>query len=87
MNANLPSVTEKELNLLRAIHDDEFQDGNDPVDNPIWTDDVIDDHSGAAVLGSLIKKGLAGSDDHGMDSGRKDACCWITALGAEVLAA
>lgn len=50
---NFPNVTEKELSLLRAI---QYQDGNDPIENPIWTEDVVENR------------------------------CWITALGAEVLA-
>jgi hypothetical protein len=74
-------VTEKEANLLAAIVESDFHNGNDPIDNPVWRDDVLDNLSDAAVLGSLIKKGLAGSDD--VDKPR-DACCWVTSLGMSV---
>jgi len=54
-------ITDKERSLLKAIRDNDFQDGQHPVGNWVWADGIDDDlgtgHGG--VMASLVKKGLA----------------------------
>src|SRR5262245_6381907 len=77
--ANAMTTTANELNLIRAIvdHDQYGERGN--LDNRPWSWAVCDgSKSKGAVLGSLIKKGLAGQDGQG-----RDASCWLTQAGKD----
>lgn len=83
----LPPLTDLELDAIRAIAENEFQDRDprDPgvVDHAIWS--TLADFAGfgrltrsnvAGAFGSLAKKGLAGFQGKG-----RDAVCWLTAEG------
>lgn len=74
-------LTAKEVELLNAIVTDQYANGERAANVPVWTWSVIGTRSAAAVLGSLKKKGLAGSDNFGRDCGNEDACCWLTDAG------
>jgi len=90
------SITENERIVLRAIVDNEFQDGGDVIENPVWTFALYSAHksgiSGKALSGtisSLVKKGLVGVD--AIDLGElgktphDDDTVWITAQGVAAL--
>ena len=79
-----------ERHLLEAIKNNEFQDGSDKsdvVNHEIWymtyqdvDSRIIAKDQIAGVMGSLVKKGLAGVQFEG-----KDSTCWMTELGWDVL--
>lgn len=73
-------VTANEIEILKRIRDDQYHDGADPVDHEVWSWSPCGDHSSAATLGSLIKKGLAGGSGEG-----EDATCWITQKGMDAI--
>lgn len=88
-----PKLTEKELELIVLIAEDQYANGQRPergkASEPVWTWSVTESGYGmgsstsrsrAAVLGSLIRKGLAGSNDYGRD----DQSCWLTPAGVDV---
>ena len=72
-------TTQKEKDLLGAIRDSEYHNGQDPIGNPVWVS-VLHFKGGlpfqAAAMGgimaSLVKKGLAATDGE---------TCAITAQG------
>ena len=74
-------LTEKEVELLNDIVTNEYANGQRAANVPVWTWSVIETRSRAAVLGSLVKKGLAGRDNHGRDGDNEDACVWLTDAG------
>ncbi len=51
-------LTEKERALLTEIVDSEYQDGGNPVDNPVWMDYIVNSKAKGGVLTSLQSKGL-----------------------------
>ncbi len=77
------TITEKERALLTAIRDDEFQDGQCPVGNPVWSFSPCGQFgtSAGGIMASLVKKGLAGADDHGYS----DPVCWVTQEGCDAI--
>jgi len=74
-------VTENERAMLLDVLESPFQDGNEPVGHAVWTDELCETRSHAAILGSLVKKGLLGQQDRG-----REAICWLTAAGGEAIA-
>jgi hypothetical protein len=86
------TITEKERALLEGIRDSQYHDGRDPVDNPTWTWDALDNsglnpESRGGVASSLEKKGLAWFDQattKAIGSGDDDSCA-ITAAGMAAL--
>ncbi len=82
------TITPQEFYVLRAICDSDFHDGQNPVDNWVWSwsanpwDGTADSRKFAGVLVSLIKKGLAKQDGDGWE-----ACVTITAEGFRVFSA
>ena len=63
--------TPKELEVLRAIIKSEFQDGNDPVNNPVWSwscNPFAKKSSLGGVVASLKKKGLVTQGGEGDDA-------------------
>lgn len=73
-------LTELEVKGLEGICDSEFQDGNHPVENPVWSwsaNPFTSKRTFSGVMSSLVKKGLA----HGDGVGSDEACCYITAAG------
>ena len=82
-------VTKFEIELLKAIVNSEFQDGQDPIGYPVWSfscnpweDEKPRRVSG--VMSSLNKKGLAKSQ---ADYDKSQNICWITEEGMAVLTA
>ena len=83
-------ITDKERSLLKAIRDNDFQDGQHPVGNWVWADGIDDDlgtgHGG--VMASLVKKGLA-EHEYDNDPGRKhtsnDNVVCITQAGFDAI--
>lgn len=55
---NPQHITPKEKALLLAIITSEYQDGSNPVGNPVWLDYIVDSKSAGGVLTSLQAKGL-----------------------------
>jgi hypothetical protein len=51
-------VTAKEIEVLKAIANSEYQDGENPVDHDVWLDYIVDSKSRGGVLTSLMAKGL-----------------------------
>jgi hypothetical protein len=76
--ARTQPITDREYLILTLIRSSDYHDGRDPINNPVWS--VCTSVADNAVLGSLIKKGLAGSQGTG-----KDNVCWITKAGMELL--
>ena len=73
------NITTNERELLTAIRDNEFQDGRDVIDNPVWVDCIggwADTAKFGGVMASLTKKDLAGTDGE---------CCWITQAGFDAI--
>lgn len=77
----MTKITAEEAELMNDIVTNEYADGERAANVPVWTWSVIETRSRAAVLGSLVKKGLAGRDNKGYDCGIEDACCWLTDAG------
>lgn len=84
----MTKITATEREALQGIVDSDFHDGQDPVDNWVWSfsanpwNDTRESRKFAGALVSLIKKGLAKQD------GEKDeACVAITQAGMEALKA
>lgn len=78
-------MTEMERMLLLAILSSDYHDGQNPIDNPVWTADAIACLPVAArggVCASLVKKGWA---TFYMASTRADDTCTITKAGAAAL--
>ena len=77
----MSTLTTNEKELLIAIRDNEFHDGNHPVDNPIWVD-CIDGWSGErkfpGTMAALVKRGFARTDG---------TSCQITEFGFEAIQA
>lgn len=73
------SLTDKESTMIREIATSEY---HDEPGEPVWTDIICEDRADAAVLGSLIKKGLANSTaPMGKVGSCSDATCWLTDSG------
>jgi hypothetical protein len=70
------SLTDKEYALLKKIVDHNEYGEKGCLDNTPWSWVICGDHAAAAVLGSLIRKGLAHQNGHG-----DDASCGLTAEG------
>lgn len=73
------SITAKEREMLRAVVESDFQDGEAPVGNHVWADCLwthLPKASNGGVLASVIKKGLVSYDEQGRDS-----TVSLTALG------
>jgi hypothetical protein len=71
--------------LLLAILRSDYHDGQDPIDNPVWTADAIACLPVAArggVCASLVKKGYA---TFYTAFSRADDTCTITQAGAAAL--
>jgi hypothetical protein len=51
-------LTAKEIEMLKAIVDSEYIDGEDPVEHEIWFDYVVDSKSKGGVFTSLQEKGF-----------------------------
>lgn len=74
------TLTENERALLIAIRNNEFQDGMNPVNNPIWVDCVWGWEGSTkypGTMASLVKKGLAKTDGE---------TCSITQAGFDAIA-
>lgn len=72
-------VTENERALLIAIRDNEFHDGDDPIDSPVWVNCIWGwegTRKYAGTMASLTKKGLARTDGE---------CCWVTQAGFDAV--
>lgn len=82
----MTKITELELKVLNAIVDSDYQDCINVVNNWVWSwsanpwDGTPESRKFAAVLVSLIKKGLAKQDGEG-----RDACVCITEQGLAIL--
>jgi hypothetical protein len=77
------NVTAFEKTLLTSVKESEYHDGQDPVDNPVWADcvlDLIPTKSRGGVMSSLVKKGWVRFHDCGADS-----TVTLTAEGLRVL--
>jgi hypothetical protein len=75
-----PTITDNERSLLVAIRDNEFQDGRNPVNNPVWVNCIYEWDGKPAyggVMASLVKKGLAETDGE---------TCSITQKGFDAVA-
>lgn len=73
------TITENEKELLIAIRDNEFHDGNHPVENWVWVDCIhgfADKKKFGGTMASICKKGLAKTDGE---------CCTITQEGFELI--
>ena len=77
----MSTITKLEEKVLKAIRDNEYQDGvtaDFVVNNPVWVFSVSYDVGGtkvfSGVMSSLTKKNLAGTDKE---------TCWITKEGFE----
>ena len=82
----MTKITNYEREVLKAIVASDFHDGNDPIDNWVWSfsgnpwEDTPESRRYAGVLVSLIRKGLAKQSGEG-----RDACVAITADGHKAL--
>jgi len=80
-------VTTLEAKMLRNIAENDYANG-DP-EAQVWSDCLdcgpcsLDPKSFGGLVASLVKKGLAESNDHGWDAGagHRDACVWLTEAG------
>lgn len=77
----LPKLTEKETSMLKRFLTNDYLAGN--LNGVTWSWSIVDGHGhgGAAVLGSLTKKGLVHCCGQG-----EDATCELTDLGREAIA-
>lgn len=80
----MAKLTKNEKTLLFAIKNSEFHDGQNPLNNAVWTDCVCEcfnnTKTASGTMSSLVKKGLAESQGKG-----RDAVCWITQAGLDAL--
>jgi hypothetical protein len=77
------NLTNLERQGLQGIVKSDFQDGNPPVDNPVWTfsaNPFKSKRTFSGVMSSLVQKGLAGSQDDGPEH-----VVWITEAGLAAL--
>tara|TARA_R110002020_G_scaffold449911_1_gene663252 strand:- start:38 stop:286 length:249 start_codon:yes stop_codon:yes gene_type:complete len=60
-------MTELELKVVTAVIKSDYQDGDSPVDNPIWLIEECDVNMTkgqlAGAVSSCVKKGWVGHDD------------------------
>ncbi len=73
------TITKNERSLLVAIRDNEFMDGNDPVNHYVWVNCIWGwegTRKFPGTMASLVKKGLAKSDGE---------CCCITQSGFDAI--
>lgn len=59
------TITENERSLLIAMRDNDFQDGEHPVNKRIWVDCIqgwSDERKFPGTMASLVNKGLATTD-------------------------
>lgn len=79
INAEAASITEKEYALIQSIVQHNEYGERGCLDNHPWSWAVCDGSKAkAAVLGSLVKKGLANQDGRG-----NDASCSLTEAGKQ----
>lgn len=76
------NITDKEYELIRDIVQHNEYGERGCLDNHPWSWAVCETKSRAAVLGSLIKKGLANQEGKG-----NDASCWLTEAGKQAYVA
>lgn len=78
-------LTPNEKELLLAIVNSEYQDGDTVIDYPVWSDCLQYDcislkrKAISGTMSSLVKKGLAEVNDHNENT------CWITSAGYELI--
>jgi len=86
----MTKTTPLEMEALRGICASDYQDGQDPINNLVWTwsanpwEGTPDARRFSGVMSSLVKKGLAGTEN---GDKRKDDCVWITQAGFDALSA
>lgn len=82
-------ITPKEFEMLKAIVESEYQDGNDVVNAPIWFDYIVNSWSTGGVFTGLQAKGLVGSFKTEQRSSPEitDSTIHITAAGLEAYTA
>lgn len=75
----MSNLTSNERELLIAIRDNEFHDGNHPVNEYVWVDCIWGwegTSKYAGTMASLVKKQLAKTDGE---------CCCITQAGFDAV--
>jgi len=77
----MKTTTAKELELIIAIATNEMAED---ITSSIWSDNIpgwSNNPSFGGVMASLVKKGLACSDQYGR---RSEWTCWLTESGAAI---
>jgi hypothetical protein len=76
-------LTQNEINMLQDIIDDQYSDGT--LDSSPWSWSVCETKSRAAILGSLVKKGLMNCGDYEGKGRNRDQYCYLTDEGKQAV--